>query len=247
MLLWGWGRAGTVELPELGTSAPAVACMRAGGRGFHALLDVPAVAAPVATPVAVDGHAAGTLRCAPGLRADVRVDARVVVCMATFEPPADLFAKQVASLQAQTLTGWRCIVSDDGSSELPEIADDRFVVLRHEERLGVLGNFERALAHVGPATEFVALADQDDVWHPGKLAALVDAIGNRDLVYANANVVDRDGALLRDRFFAPGLAITDDLDTLLVANTVPGAQDPDQAPAARPRPAVPAGRRAGPA
>ena len=38
------------------------------------------------------------------------------------------------------------------------------------------------------------MADQDDEWRPGKLAALLDGLGEAQLVYSDARVVGR-GAL----------------------------------------------------
>ena len=44
------------------------------------------------------------------------------------------------------------------------------VVRRHDPALGVRDNFADALAHA--TGDLIALSDQDDVWHKGKLAAL---------------------------------------------------------------------------
>ncbi len=37
---------------------------------------------------------------------------------------------------------------------------------------------------------FVALADQDDRWHPEKLAVLIGEIGDRDLAYSDMRIVE---------------------------------------------------------
>ena len=42
------------------------------------------------------------------------------------------------------------------------------------------------------------MADQDDAWHPDKLATLLAALGDAQLVYSDARIVDRDGALIAD-------------------------------------------------
>ena len=39
----------------------------------------------------------------------------VAICMATYEPPLDLFRRQVDSIRAQTHGDWLCVVSDDCS------------------------------------------------------------------------------------------------------------------------------------
>lgn len=69
------------------------------------------------------------------------------------------------------------VVVDDGSTDgtwgiLQRHAgqDARIRLYRNFAQLGVTGNFERAIRLVRGA--WVALADQDDVWRPGKLARL---------------------------------------------------------------------------
>ena len=104
--------------------------------------------------------------------------------MATFEPDLALFRAQVESLRAQTDERWVCVVSDDASAPehferiRAELGDDpRFLLSRSEERLGFYRNFERALALAPAEAELIALCDQDDRWHPDKLAVLRAALG----------------------------------------------------------------------
>ena len=116
--------------------------------------------------------------------------------MATYNPPLDLLQRQLDSIRAQTHENWICFISDDCSPPdahaalLREVGGDpRFAVSRSSQRLGFYRNFERALAMAGPDAEFVAMADQDDDWHPDKLAVLIGAIGSAQLVYSDARVV----------------------------------------------------------
>ena len=104
----------------------------------------------------------------------------------------ELFHAQLESLRAQTDERWLCVISDDASepSRFEEIAravagDERFVLSRSPERLGAYRNFERALGLVPPDAELVALCDQDDRWHPDKLATLRAALGDAQLVYSD--------------------------------------------------------------
>ncbi len=65
-------------------------------------------------------------------------------------------------------------------------------VVRNARRLGVTKNFEQA---IGLCTgDVVLLCDQDDVWHPEKVAVLLDrlAAGGRRMAFSNAEVVDAD-------------------------------------------------------
>ena len=61
---------------------------------------------------------------------------------------------------------------------------------RSDRRRGFYHNFERALALAPAGARYVAPADQDDVWHADKLATLLAAIGNAQLVYSDPRIVD---------------------------------------------------------
>ncbi len=154
----------------------------------------------------------------------------VAICMATFQPPIDLFERQVASIRAQTHRDWVCVISDDGSdprrfAELEAVVagDDRFRVSRSDRRLGFYRNFERALALAPAGARYVALADQDDVWFPEKLATLVHALGDARLVYSDARVIGREGDVRSDTYWSRRRNNHEDLLSLLVANAVTGA------------------------
>ena len=156
--------------------------------------------------------------------------ARVVICMATYNPPPDLLARQLDSIRAQTHRDWACVISDDcsgaaGTAVLRDAVgeDPRFTVSRSSRRLGFYRNFERALTMVPDGARFVALSDQDDVWHPDKLASLVAAIGPAQLVYSDARVLARDGTVLSDTWWSRRRNNHSDLLSLLVANSVTGA------------------------
>jgi hypothetical protein len=158
--------------------------------------------------------------------ADVPV---VAIAMATYEPRADLLDVQLQSIRAQSLPDWRLTISDETASEAGReliarmVRGDPRITLRHGPRRGVVGNFERALRAVDPRAPFVALADQDDRWHPDKLARLVGrmtegvmlAHGAMRLVDGGGEPLPGAGPTVRDA--APTLA------DLLAENQVTGA------------------------
>lgn len=154
----------------------------------------------------------------------------VAICMATYEPDPALLERQIESIRAQSHPRWVCLISDDGSGgarlarlrELTE-GDPRFVLRRGEQRLGFYLNFERALAMVPAEAEFVALADQDDRWYPAKLAELLAARGEAELVYSDMRIVDEAGAVVSETFWTGRRNNHTDLAWLLLANTVTGA------------------------
>ena len=129
----------------------------------------------------------------------------VSVALCTYNG-ADFVSEQLESILAQTLLPTQIVVSDDGSTDttLDEVrrvltpARIRRLgitvdILTRKKPLGVTGNFETAMAAcVG---EFIALSDQDDVWHHNRLEVLRGAFDEPDvvLVHSDARLIDEDG------------------------------------------------------
>lgn len=118
------------------------------------------------------------------------------IVLAAYRPPEELFARQLRSIQAQTLPTFRCLIVADGDSDAVRaqttaaVGDDgRFSVIGFDERVGFYRNFERGLAAVPAGVPWVALSDQDDDWMPDKLATLVGALEGVSLVSGQARVV----------------------------------------------------------
>jgi GT2 family glycosyltransferase len=155
---------------------------------------------------------------------------KVAICMATHEPPIDLFRRQIESIREQTELDWLCIVADDCSrpDRLAEMRavlgdDERFVLSRSDRRRGFYGNFERALALAPADARYVALADQDDAWHPDKLATLLAELDGARLIYSDQRVVARDGTVVADSYWERRENNHESLLSLLAANPVTGA------------------------
>jgi glycosyltransferase involved in cell wall biosynthesis len=159
--------------------------------------------------------------------------ASAAICMATHDPPPALFARQIESIRGQTHGDWVCLISDDCSrperfASLRQIVGDdpRFVISRSPTRLGFYRNFERCLAMVPADAQFVALADQDDFWHPDKLETLVrelEPAHHAQLVYSDARVVTSGGELISETYWSDRHNNHGDMLSLLVANAVTGA------------------------
>lgn len=165
----------------------------------------------------------------PSYMADGTADGGLVaVVMATYNPDPALFRRQIDSLRAQTHGAWICLVQDDGSDSAhwemilaATAGDARFRVERNPANLGFYRNFERALLRVPAEAAFVALADQDDSWHAGKLAALVEPVrAGATLAFSAMRVVDRAGGVLMER--TELTTRYDTVDSLLMANAVTG-------------------------
>jgi glycosyltransferase involved in cell wall biosynthesis len=105
---------------------------------------------------------------------------KVVVLMSTYNGEAFL-AEQIGSILAQTVTP-TLIVRDDGSDDgtcalLEGYArSGRLQFFRGQSRLGVQASFLHLLCRHTAGADYVAFADQDDVWSPVKLARALDAL-----------------------------------------------------------------------
>lgn len=86
--------------------------------------------------------------------------------------------------------------SDDGTVGVLEFfirkAPFTVKVFQNPKRLGVTGNFSHAISLC--TCDVIALADQDDVWQPGKLKQVSQAMisSDREAVFSNAQVVAED-------------------------------------------------------
>lgn len=136
---------------------------------------------------------------------------RVTVLLATYDGVRWL-PEQLDTLLSQQGVRLELVVSDDGSTDgtwelLQEraAADPRVVLLPRTTPTGsAAGNFYRLLREVDLAgCDLVALADQDDVWLPGKLAAHAGMVrAGSDGVSSDVVAVHQDGrrALVRKSY-----------------------------------------------
>ena len=88
-------------------------------------------------------------------------------------------------------------MSADGTRQIlsdRQAADPRVKVFFNEKRLGFLENFTRASGLC--KGEWIALADQDDIWEPNKLQTLLDSVGQKDFACSNALLVDQNNQSL---------------------------------------------------
>jgi len=121
----------------------------------------------------------------------------VSIALCTYNGAAYL-AEQLDSLVGQTYTNIEIIVVDDGSKDntfgiLTDYAAryPHFKLHKNEQNLGFVRNFERA---AGLCTgELIALCDQDDIWHPEKIALQVEAIKDNVFVYHDSEFMHEDG------------------------------------------------------
>ena len=116
---------------------------------------------------------------------------RASVCMATYNGQAYV-AEQVDSILAQLEVEDELVVVDDastdGTSALVSAYDDpRVRVFDNDENRGYVRTFERALELA--RGDYLFLADQDDVWFPGRLEAMLDALSETAVVSTSVSVL----------------------------------------------------------
>jgi GT2 family glycosyltransferase len=156
---------------------------------------------------------------------------------------ARFVAEQIESIRRQSLTGWSLIVRDDGSSDdtvriVESLAtrDSRIRFLRDDRgNVGPAASYGNLLDQAtGYDPDYVALADQDDIWYPDKLERELDHLQKREreigtavplLVHSDLSVVGEDLRPIHASFLAfQRLRHVDrwPLGTLLVQNFVTG-------------------------
>lgn len=149
--------------------------------------------------------------------------------------------EQVRSILDQSVPPDEIVISDDASTDgtvdrartILDGVDVRVRILRNTEALGVSGNFEQAI--LACSSEFVALSDQDDRWHPRRIELSLAAFAATpalQLVHGDANLIDGDGhplgvtlftAIELDRRAIAAIHQGGAFDVLMRRNVVTGA------------------------
>lgn len=126
------------------------------------------------------------------------------VCIATYNG-GKFIGRQLESILNQLAPDDEVIISDDGSTDetvsiVQSLGDPRIRLLHHQPS-GVAFNFENALKEA--RGDYVFLSDQDDVWLPGKVNALLGALksGAYDYVSSNCTLTDCDLNITKERYY----------------------------------------------
>lgn len=117
---------------------------------------------------------------------------------------APYISQQISSILCQSVVNFELIIIDDcstdGTCEIVKnyLSDPRVTLSINTTNLGYKRNFENAISK--SKGEFIALADQDDIWHPDKLKILLDNISSNDLIHSDAELIDSDNNIINSSF-----------------------------------------------
>ncbi len=121
----------------------------------------------------------------------------ISVALCTWNGAAHLTA-QLDSILAQQGVNLELVVLDDASTdntwallESRAAADSRIRLYRNATNLGHLRSFEKCMALA--EADWIAPADQDDIWALDKLTKLHAVIGTADIAYCDSTYIDEAG------------------------------------------------------
>lgn len=125
-------------------------------------------------------------------------------------------ADQIRSILEQTHKNIRLIIRDDGSTDgtrailefFSRQYPEKILLLPQEKNLGIRGNFSKLMEHA--QTNYVMLADQDDLWLPEKVAKTLEKMKKAEaehgprcplLVHTDLIVTDKNLNTLHQSFW----------------------------------------------
>ena len=163
----------------------------------------------------------------------------ISIAICTYNGGAYL-ASQLKSILTQTRPVDEVILCDDGSSDdtvevarrVLEGSGTSYAIHRNVPGLGVAKNFERAIRLC--RGDIVFTSDQDDIWKPNKVAAMMDVFEREPscvLVFSDADVTAADGVTVTGKLwdsirFSPprrNAFAAGDYQLLMSGNVVTGA------------------------
>lgn len=124
---------------------------------------------------------------------------------------ADYVHAAVESVLAQTCRDIELVVIDDASTDatwsvLQSFSDPRLRLLRHDANLGSHATLNELLG-LARGT-FIAIINSDDVFHPGRLAACIEALQatEADLVGTDITLIDETGQPVTEHWWVNAFA-----------------------------------------
>lgn len=128
---------------------------------------------------------------------------KISVCMATYNGQ-DFVTSQLKSILMQIGTDDELIISDDSSIDntikiINNFNDRRIKLLTNNKFRSPVFNFENALKY--STGDVIFLADQDDIWKPGKVDITMNLLQKYDVVISDCELIDEYDNVIADSFF----------------------------------------------
>jgi len=116
----------------------------------------------------------------------------VSVCMASYNGSAHI-SEQLVSILGELAATDEVVVVDDGSTDdtvsiVRGFRDPRIKVFTSATNHGHVAAFERAISLA--SHPFILLADQDDIWVPGRRQLMLEGLARHDVVASNHREFD---------------------------------------------------------
>lgn len=123
---------------------------------------------------------------------------KVAILLPVYNPNLNYLKEQLDSISLQTYKNYLCLLSLDGPvnidiEQLVSTYDSRFILTFQEKRLGLYLHIEKLFKESLSNFEFIATADQDDIWHSNRLEQMVKALKE-----SNASMLTSNAFLLKD-------------------------------------------------
>lgn len=108
----------------------------------------------------------------------------IAVVMSTYNG-REFVSDQIESVLSQDVAHLALYVRDDGSTDgtlqvLEDYERRGQLTLLRGRNVGVVASFVEAISLVPPEVPYIALCDQDDVWHPDKLSRALEVLSSHD-------------------------------------------------------------------
>lgn len=148
--------------------------------------------------------------------------------------------KQIASLLSQTITDWRLLVRDDGSTDntvsliqnyVMQYPDQVVLIKDSYGNLRTSGCLNNLLPFI--KGEYFMYCDQDDIWEPNKIERSLQEMHKLEekfpnsplLVCSDACCIDGNDNVIHESFFASQkfIEVTDDYTKMAALNVVQGS------------------------
>lgn len=107
-------------------------------------------------------------------------------------------AKQLDSILSQSFSNFELLIIDDGSTDSTVAIIESYVQV--DPRIEVLpsegnrGHKSRLVELIDRSSApFIAISDQDDIWHRDKLKRLTAALGTASLAFGRSDLIDAEG------------------------------------------------------